>query len=723
MPSPRIVEGDLYKFNLTLYTGRITAGKTRFQLGDNSALNLNNVKFDGTNKRTILSGKLSGALGLGSVLTVTENPAQTSFLRFGNIGSADLFGLNVTIIENQSPTIKIDGGKLRFSVLRGELYFNGQNSVAFENGEVDLDLSQSIWGGVAPPTVAGHINLLKGLVVGGRLTPNTTSILKLKGGELETSNLDFDSRKTSFPISGDFTKAKLMLDKGSIIEMPNKFRVETDRDASLTAATPTKPLYFRENNSIPEGEIAAHLPIKRGLANLSQGNLELRGGTADLQIVSTPGQPFAKFISLKEIRTGTGTLKLNEVTTLKTTSGSFSADRLVVTKDVGLIGEFQVFEMTFAPSMFGVPDGIIAETKDGGTFSASDENGYFTLPENGGFPLGRFKFAFDFKKLSNIQNGRFEISNGRVNMPRFVSSASGLDASDGSINGLLQVKSPEMPGTPAMTFMLPFLLTNTTITKQAGSASQLGGNWSVTLPRGIVIPFTVPGGDDSDSGIRFFDIETIFTFRQDFTVAGRIEFNGNRITIPETSSTAVGSFEVKSGNGEHEDQAFETTNGKKAPSQEFATKFVPAPGACRFHLYLKPRSYDTNMKIAVSFDDEGLKVGIADFHTDTEAIEDDGWERDGCGGIVQGLLCSAILTPIMGPASVAICAGGVIGANLYVNGRINDKIREKTGGFKKQWTILRQSDVAKKSNSLRQEKSANSLLLRNYLKSPKKKVF
>jgi hypothetical protein len=269
----------LSHFNVTLSDGLLSSGQTilRFRPGTVMSANGFRVHKDGVDL-TIDGGSLSGQLGEGSSILLTQHGTQTSIL---NIRSAEVNLINLHFAGSGADTsLAIDRGVFSTRLEKSELWFSDKNSVRL--GYLGLNL---ILG--CPPeaqdecipvkwdkagvSVVGVINGFDAALQGGQFNISSVGQVQLKSGQIVADTLRIDTRDSVTPITGKINRFEVVLE-GQDISVDDKTGIRVAQ-----AEVKAYDLIYEQGESLPIGS-ASFAGVASGIEGGQVGKVRFDAG-------------------------------------------------------------------------------------------------------------------------------------------------------------------------------------------------------------------------------------------------------------------------------------------------------------------------------------------------------------------------------------------------------------------------------------------------------------
>jgi hypothetical protein len=646
-----VKDGPLGQFslrNLALQSGRM-------KLGNQGSIQLSLGLFDTVitrNSDVGVSGKMSGSFtsGAGSLKLDPSNtyPIISGTLRFADLSISDnagvsgkfqsvKFALSATSAtfsnklmvttpsggrfqaeNNSSPfTISQTGevtGKtaLHFQIQQGLLLLGEIFLVPLEAGTLD---AQADLMGTQP--LSGTI-ALDATTHSGTFELNELTKLTITSGHVKADTLAFRNPDT---LSGDFTLVEFQFAESSI-KLPNSLAGDFP-GATLDANGGPLTIQIGPGGKL-YGSYHLLLPVKASDMTLGHtGVLNLNGGTIDLFWTRRIGQ--VESITAKaDVSILSGTLEPIPGDKVTIKSGSrFKANALSVSDANGITGVLGDVDLTLGASTIAIPDGSTMDTKDGGHLTASTASS-LTVPETGSFLQGSFLLDVPFANFYNSNDPNFKLKDGRAVLPLLTVADGTIVGNNCTIRGdlVITVKGLDAPFDVA----LPLEISDGVLTRRVGKPARLTGTLNVRIPASTSIPITTPQ-EDKGGDQHIFKVNFKIAISADVNFSSPVILNGKNVTICDMIQTGNLTIEVLSGNGEHPDGDFNSTNGKNAPNQEVYTDTFCSPFTCRLHVYMVPHVYPSTARFKVAYNGAAPQIEISGFQV-AESIQ---WLSDGCG--------------------------------------------------------------------------------------------
>lgn len=678
-PPEKVGDGTLRQFQLSLYKGEMHGGGTRFRLTDGAAVQFNNVVFSRDSRQVdMLDGVINASVADGSEIAIGETDADASYIRTAATSTLALSGVRFSLVEGKPSAFAVNGGTLQLKVLRGQIFFTEADFVAFQDTTLDLTLRHSEWQTGRKPKVSGHINRLQTAIVAGALHPNPQSVAKVKSGNIDCSNLDIDTDDPTL-VAGDVTQLSVMLDRDSVLSIPQRFRFLLDSDARMVAATPTHPLIFHKGDGRVYGQFVLNMPLQSGTLNLgNRGQLGLGSGSANLVLTSDIGTPYTAVIAI-DLNLTQGTLVVSNQNTLNIADGHIKGDNIQVSESGGVSGSFTSLTANIAPSQFQVETAFSLTTVVGGRLTADDTSAPLTLHDGTTFPTGHLVLDLPFSRLANTGTVVLALTDGTAHLSLVRAADGTITGNDCSISGTLTVHSPDRPGTPGVDVSMPISVTQGKI----GSSPRFAGVLNTTIPKAFSIAITTdpsPADCNSPNDDITYPVNVVVGLAAPLAITNQaISLTGAALVMPPLSLTASLTVQLPPGTGEHDPRQSCSNTKQDSDMQEvYSNHFdhLCAGFNCTVHIYLKPATYSASANLSLTTVTDGIQVSVSGIKTTQEV----GWEKDGCGCIVGIAVCSLIL-----PA--AVCGGAFGVGTIIVNNKIGGLIEDKINGFSSSWKI------------------------------------
>lgn len=505
----------------------------------------------------------------------------------------------------------------------------------FEFDNVDYD--------VIAETLEGELVKFHATLGAGHIAATTIDLRLTTGARLDLGNLQFSRRPNAVLSIEANGEIKGSLGAGSHII----FATAADpqgRYTELALASGTASLIGTHLHVSPAGDVGfdcdsgstlelalapSRLAFGNGSLALSQGTLTFIASRAKW---STSADPIvAGKLDLNATVSG-GRATFGYGTSLKVVSGKVSATGLnVSTLGTPLItGKIADADLLLdAGSTIGVRSGLTLETDVGSSVRANNPDFPLEFIAGDSFPIGVLAADIRFKTLRNATLGWFALNDGRANLAL---RRRPMDV----ISGNLDATGTLMFDIEGQTRTLPLQLANGTFYESPGRSPSFDGYVSTTVPAGTSLDFRTPYERVGNTKERHFSILFRIGLVHDVQLKNvPVSFNGQsvklafnakptlRVTLP-TGCGAVDDYDqpergCKPINDQHDDV--------KGTQEAFTDEYLPFPLTCRYHLNLKPASYDVPAEVSATANDNthGFDLSVKALQ-----VPDVGWVDDGC---------------------------------------------------------------------------------------------
>jgi hypothetical protein len=407
-----------------------------------------------------------------------------------------------------------------------------------------------------------------------------------------------------------------------------------------------------------------------------------------------------------------GELNVNSATKIKLTGGALKASGLSLNsqKDPPITGTVASVAIQFGASTVGVPDSIVAHTREGGTFASDGE---LKIIPGKRYPVGRYRFVVPIEKVLNHQTESFALIGGKLTLPlenredgQVVSP--GKSGKDDSFivepSDRISLTGSELWFSVAADRFLKMGVDLRNGRIIPGTTSIFRGDLEGQILGGMMLVATKSQGVPKEGGVAGFDWDDkhhddarLYSVRLSVNVPkptgkfGPSEVRFTRGAVNLAFETAV-AFQliVPEGEGEYKDQDDPSKGGKKEDDQAKSQEvFSDRTLIGRSHLYLKPKTYDFTARLKVSWNPADLRVLIDSF--DTKDSFDTLIDKSFGAKFLVPIAGAIVGTIVGGPVGTVVGAAGgfVVNKILWdkIEGLIGSKLVEAIHGFSQEWHV------------------------------------
>lgn len=256
----------LNKFNVTLSDGLISGGQTVFRIGPQSKFTAEEVKFEKDDVSVrIKRGALSGELGVGTSILLTNDQAKTSTVNV-RYAKASLAGMSYESSAGQS-SLSFQRGIISTQIENAEFWFTDRNSIRLGYTNINfvlgcpetvvLDSCAPVNWSSAGLSVYGTINAFSTTLVGGQFNVSNVGTVQLKSGQIAADTLTIDSKNKTSPITGKVNKIEIALEGQDL-------QLDGSTIASLARADiKADDLVYKTGQSLPIGTVKLSGSVSR----------------------------------------------------------------------------------------------------------------------------------------------------------------------------------------------------------------------------------------------------------------------------------------------------------------------------------------------------------------------------------------------------------------------------------------------------------------------------
>ena len=209
--------GLMQKLRVTAEEGILNFGSAVLNLTSGSELAFENVSIaQQKDVTTVTNGTLTGTLGGNSFLTLILQGSHKSSISLAQ-ASATLTGLQMEFRENKA-SLSGKSGDLKITANSADLYLSenmhlllGSTSIGLVFGcpAAEAECLPFAWSNDGSITAVGHILPIASSLKGGYITFPGQNQLQVDAGEIQTADLQLDSRNKVTPITGSLQKIDL----------------------------------------------------------------------------------------------------------------------------------------------------------------------------------------------------------------------------------------------------------------------------------------------------------------------------------------------------------------------------------------------------------------------------------------------------------------------------------------------------------------------------------
>jgi uncharacterized repeat protein (TIGR01451 family) len=317
---------------------------------------------------------------------------------------------------------------------------------------------------------------------------NDQSVLRMSNGAMKADALSLGGPNG---VSGVFAEVDFTFDK-SVIDVSDAFNVTTKNGGRFIAKFAQSPLTITPDGNY-KGEIDLRLPIESGWVKLGKkGELTLSDGYMNLDLAKQSGQPLVG--SLTTFLTVTsGTLVLNDETTLNISGGTLHAKELKLTSGQGIVGPFVSLDLNIAPSDISMPRSIRFSASGNVHFLATDPTAPLTISADGQMLTGGLLLTSEFKALNlSPQSTKVSVTDGSIRLPLRLSGDRSVSGTDISITGRLALTVSDDSGPTGTTHIQVGFTRSTLLINESGST--LRGKFNGQIAS-VDMRYRVPASD------------------------------------------------------------------------------------------------------------------------------------------------------------------------------------------------------------------------------------
>lgn len=544
--------------------------------------------------------------------------------------------------------------------------FDTSSSVTFNN--IDYDPSASV--------IVGDLVNLTATLQSGRIASRDVLLRVNPTSKIVLNDVKFRRDAAGHSrIQGDGV-AHVTLGNGSEI-------VGGDSSTDLTLDSATAELHGLSLDYGDHGvaKVALHAGTSIGATFTTSklafagGAISISRGNATIEIQNAEWQSNQKRIAfagtLRDARLVLigGSISPNKGSNINLIGGEVNASHLNIDSNsspmVQGIIEYAQFEL--APDQrFIFPGSFTLQT--GATFEllANSTLAPLQLVNNDPFPIGRFLFKGDVREFRNVDMGTFVVRDAKLSVALERQPDKTYYGDDLNLEGKLLLSSDRLNFSLALR-----LYGGARFFSLVGGVPTMKAKWSTIFPAGGFYTFESPFINPSGVDTRFFSVIVKVGLAKDLGILDRdIVFSGGSVqTRAEADTTMM--IDVSGGCGEHSSpdepwkgcKSDNDQNDSSRGNQEVFTDTFASPLSCRFHLYVKPKTYSTPAHVTVQLSNGKFSFGATNIQVPTVA-----WDSDGCA--LQQAVINAVLKIFK---TLGIPAGSVQdGINSFIDQKFRD---------------------------------------------------
>lgn len=389
-PDEGQVEGSLGPATLVIDEGHLGASDTVLKPGQGSALHFDRLSFNSAERPGVAAavifsgGSLVGTMRGGSRIEIARNARGASLVEINTSEPVRIGELSLRYGENLISTMAVDGAVIPVAGARGQISFDEKNflDVRFQSAPLSINLARATWEVDVPSQLSGSIPAFTSEVLGGQLTLNDKSRLRLNTGQVVATGASLQS-PAAHPAQAIFTDARFVLARDSVIGVSDQLLL-TANDGALIAADGANPLSFGADRVGPSGRFRFEgVSVAGGALKLGrQGEVAITSGAVSATLVRPPDSGLKGTLS-GTLGAGAGSLTLDAGNAYAVRGGSLRVEELSLSDAAGVAGSFASASFSLGPSRAGFSDKLTIATSAGGTFSADSTDAPLTISQMG----------------------------------------------------------------------------------------------------------------------------------------------------------------------------------------------------------------------------------------------------------------------------------------------------------------------------------------------------